>query len=82
LPSQDDRLVKAAPVCQKPAAADESRRLKNAIAFLPQNGTVVRNIVLGLPTALDFPCYIEMEGITTLSTPIPYLMNDAPIPLV
>jgi len=38
--------------------------------------------MLSLPTALDFPCYIKMEGITTLIAPIPYLMNDASTPLV
>src|SRR5580692_6763907 len=80
--SQDDRLVKAAFGCQNPAAADESSRLQNATEFLPQNGTIVRNIMLSLPTALDFPCYIKMEGITTLIAPIPHLMNDASTPLV
>jgi hypothetical protein len=80
--SQDDRLVKAALGCQNPAAADESRRLKNATELLPQKGTIVRDVVLSLPSALDFSCYIKMEGITTLIAPIPHLMNDASTPLV
>src|SRR3979411_1169098 len=80
--SQDDRLVKAALGCQNPAAADESRRLENGTEFLPQNAKIVRDVMLSLPTALDFPCYIKMEGITTLIAPIPHLMNDASTPLV
>src|SRR5580658_9091662 len=80
--SQDDRLVKAALGCQNPAAADESRRLENATEFLPHNGAIVRDVMLSLPTALDFPCYIKMEGITTLIAPIPHLVNDASTPLI
>jgi len=57
--SQDDRLVKAALGCQNPAAVDESCLLENATEFLPQNGTIVRDVMLSLPTALDFPCYIK-----------------------
>src|SRR5580692_11662885 len=80
--SQDDRWVKAALGWQNREAADESSRLENATEFLPQNGTIVRDVMLSLPTALDFPCYIKMEGITTLIAPIPHLMNDASTPLV
>ena len=78
--SQDDRLVKAALGWQNPAAADESSRLENATEFLPQNGTIVRDVMLSLPTALGFPCYIKMESITTLIAPIPHLMNDVSTP--
>src|SRR5580700_10035760 len=78
--SQDDRLVKAVLGCPNPAAANESRRLENATEFLPPNGTIVRDVMLSLRSALDFPRYIKMQGIMTLIAPIPHLMNDATLP--
>jgi hypothetical protein len=59
--NQDDRLVKPLSACQDRAAAGESRRLQNATESLRQNGTIVRDVMLSLPTALDFSRYIKLS---------------------